>query len=94
MTWRAPVDDGGAPITNYILELRTQGQFSWRRVTEREITRLEFEATGLDVEETYEFRVAAENQAGVGPYSESTTPVKAKEPIGEYNSLHQGAIVL
>ena len=52
-------------------------------MTEREITKLESLATGLAVEEAYEFRVAAENKAGVGPFSESSTSVKAKEPIGK-----------
>ena len=53
MTWRAPVYNGGAPMTNYIPELRKQGQFSWHRVMEREITKHEyFLAAWLDVEET------------------------------------------
>ena len=86
VTWSAPLSDGGAPITNYVLEFRTQGQFTWKRVTEKTIEQLMFVAKGLKVEEEYEFRVAAENKAGVGPYSESSLPVKAKEPIGRWLS--------
>ena len=32
----------------------------------------------------YEFRVAAENRAGVGPASDPTAPVQVKEPVSEY----------
>ena len=52
-------------------------------MTEQEITKLEYLATGLDVKESYECRVAAENKAGVGSFSESSTPVKAKDPISK-----------
>jgi hypothetical protein len=31
----------------------------------------------------YEYRVAAENEAGVGAYSHSTGPIVAKDPFGE-----------
>ena len=30
----------------------------------------------------YDFRVAAVNKAGAGPYSETKSPTKALEPIG------------
>ena len=33
----------------------------------------------------FEFRVAAENRAGQGPFSESTSPIVAKEPLGKLN---------
>jgi titin len=38
---------------------------------------------GLDKGVVYEFRVAAENKAGVGPASDPTKPVEVKEPVGE-----------
>ena len=38
---------------------------------------------GLKEEQIYEFRVAAENKAGVGPASDPTAPVQVKEPVGE-----------
>ena len=83
MTWTAPLNDGGAEIINYVLEQRVEGLFQWKRVTETTITELAYTAKGLNTDDVYEFRVAAENKAGVGPFSESSTPVKAKEPIGK-----------
>ena len=37
---------------------------------------------GLKPDTVYEFRVAAENRAGVGPASEPTAPVTAEEKVG------------
>ena len=82
MSWTPPEDDGGAEITNYVLEYRAEGAFKWVKVMST-VPQPKFTITGLDVESLYEFRVAAENKAGVGPYSENTMPVQAKEPIGE-----------
>ena len=44
----------------------------------------EFTVKGLKEDANYEFRIAAENKAGVGPASEPTAPVKAKEPVCKY----------
>ncbi len=83
LVWKVPEDDGGSPIFNYVLEVREEGLFKWNRITQDTIAELKYLAKGLKMSDTYEFRVAAENKAGQGPYSESTTPVKAKEPIGK-----------
>ena len=39
---------------------------------------------GLGQEITYEFKVAAENRAGRGPWSDPSAPVTPKEIIGEF----------
>ena len=38
----------------------------------------------LEPDQIYEFRIAAENKAGVGPASEPTIPTQVKERVGEY----------
>jgi len=35
VTWTAPENDGGAPITNYILEYRSEGSAAWKKATEK-----------------------------------------------------------
>ena len=72
-----------------MLEYRLEGAFKWKRFTEENLSELTYTAKNLKKEEVYEFRVAAENKAGVGPYSDNSTAVKAKEPIGEW-SLYSG----
>ena len=42
-----------------------------------------YTVTGLKDGTEYEFRVAAENKAGLGKYSEVTEAVMAKEPYGK-----------
>lgn len=81
LKWAAPENDGGSPIFNYVLEHRREGAFKWLRSTEATIASLEYTVGKLQVDDQYEFRVAAENKAGVGPFSETTSPVQAKEPI-------------
>ena len=60
-----------------------EGAFKWKRFTEETLSELTYTAKNLKQEEVYEFRVAAENKAGVGPFSDNSMAVKAKEPIGK-----------
>ena len=87
VTWTPPENDGGAPVTSYVLEYRSEGSVSWKKATEKTLTELEFTATGLSDKELYEFRVAAVNKAGTGPYSANSAPTKAKEVLGKRNVL-------
>ena len=83
LSWRAPKDDGGSEIFNYVIEYRAEGAFKWRRANVDHVPDRKYTVRGLEEDTLYEFRVAAENKAGVGPYSESTGPVKAEEHVGE-----------
>ena len=76
VTWTPPASDGGAPIENYILEMREQGQSKWKRVPKDKSTDLSFPVKGCQVEKAYEFRVIAENKAGEGPPSQPSEPAK------------------
>lgn len=87
VTWTPPEDDGGSPITNYILEYKTESAFKWTTATDKTISETKYLVKKLDKDQAYEFRVAAENQAGVGPFSENTSPIKAAEPLGRGSIL-------
>ncbi len=60
------------------------GQFKWIRANRDEVPETEYTVRGLKEDQIYEFRIAAENKAGVGPCSENTQPVKAEEKVGTF----------
>ena len=52
--------------------------------TSETISILQHSLKGLVEGNIYEFRVSAENKAGVGPASDPTKPVKIEEPLGMF----------
>jgi len=71
--------DGGAEIINYVIEYRVEGTTKWSRYgsVEDRVPGTGHTLTQQLKEDTfYEFRVAAENKAGVGPYSDISERVK------------------
>ena len=83
LSWRPPKDNGGSPIFNYILEHKAEGAYKWKRSTVETIEEPKYTLRKLSTDTVYEFRVAAENKAGVGPFSQSTMPVKPQDKVGE-----------
>ena len=73
--WAIPESDGGSPITNYVIEYRKVGDKKWLKANKGEvISDTNFTLSGTAEEVDYEFRVAAENKAGIGPYSPPSEP--------------------
>uniref|UniRef100_A0A8D0KYC5 Titin n=1 Tax=Strix occidentalis caurina TaxID=311401 RepID=A0A8D0KYC5_STROC len=70
VTWGRPEDNGGAEIEGYILEKRDKDGIRWTKCNKKRLTDLRFRVTGLTDGHFYEFRVSAENAAGVGKPSE------------------------
>ncbi len=77
LKWQPPAEDGGAPITGYIIERRAAGG-EWTKATEIKGATNKGSCKGLVEGKIYEFRVKAVNKAGAGKPSDSTTPHKAK----------------
>ena len=75
LTWNPPTSDGGAEITNYVVEMKAGSSIKWAPV-KKDIKETTFVVSGLKEETTYEFRVAAENKAGVGKASPPSKSVK------------------
>lgn len=81
VTWERSNNDGGSPIHGYIVEKRDKDGVRWTRCNKRTVSELRFRVTGLLENHSYEFRVAAENAAGIGTPSEPTMYYKALDPI-------------
>lgn len=84
LKWAPPAEDGGAPITNYVIEYKPVDAFRWLKANETQtVMETTFSVTGLKEGSQLEFRVAAQNKAGVGEASEPTKPVKVEAPLGK-----------
>lgn len=82
LKWNAPDDDGGCLITGYIIENRESSKRSWQRDgTTSDIT---YESIALTEGATYVFRVAAENEIGLGEFVELSKSVQPKSQYGNY----------
>uniref|UniRef100_A0A8C3FC91 Titin n=1 Tax=Chrysemys picta bellii TaxID=8478 RepID=A0A8C3FC91_CHRPI len=81
VTWGRPVDNGGAEIEGYILEKRDKDGIRWTKCHKKRLTDLRFRVTGLTDGHFYEFRVSAENAAGVGESSEPSIFYRACDAL-------------
>uniref|UniRef100_A0A8C1MXP5 Titin n=1 Tax=Cyprinus carpio TaxID=7962 RepID=A0A8C1MXP5_CYPCA len=70
LSWNAPESNGGAEITGYHLEKRDKDGVRWTKCNRQKLANLHFKVTGLSEGHFYEFRVSAENEAGVGEFSD------------------------
>ena len=75
VSWDAP-EDGGAPITGYVVEYRKKGDSQWTRhdKTAGPMAR-SIDIPNLEPEQEYEFQVFAQNAAGDGPQSPTAQAV-------------------
>ncbi|EYC10062.1 hypothetical protein Y032_0057g2745 [Ancylostoma ceylanicum] len=69
LSWKAPEDTNGSPVTGFIIQRKTVDSVRWRTVGKTDATTLSFEAAGLFSSEEYLFRIMAVNSVGEGPAS-------------------------
>lgn len=84
ITWKPPLYDGGSKIMGYIIEKIAKGEDKWKRCNEHLVPVLTYTAKGLEEGKEYQFRVRAENAAGISEPSRATPPTKAADPIGRF----------
>ncbi|VDO68159.1 unnamed protein product [Heligmosomoides polygyrus] len=82
LTWVPPLDDGGSPITGYIVEQREHGSTLWTKVSDYNVREPEFTVPGLKEFHDYEFRIIAINSSGKGAPSLPTAPIKIQDLNG------------
>ncbi|MDR1448910.1 MAG: fibronectin type III domain-containing protein, partial [Propionibacteriaceae bacterium] len=72
LAWLPPSDDGGAPPTSYVVQYRASGG-AWTEQAVPQATPTSAVVSGLANGTAYEFQVAAVNEAGRGPWSNTAT---------------------
>uniref|UniRef100_A0A3B4H730 Titin n=1 Tax=Pundamilia nyererei TaxID=303518 RepID=A0A3B4H730_9CICH len=81
LSWTAPEQTGGAEIEGYHLEKRDKDSVRWTKCNRQKLTDAQFKVTGLSTDHFYEFRVAAENEVGMGDFSELSLFYRACDAI-------------
>ena len=76
LKWKAPVSDGGQPVTYYVLEYKQKGEEEeWQQAPKVKADKNpKGVVDGLTNNCKYEFRVFAENRAGPGPCGDVVGP--------------------
>jgi hypothetical protein len=69
LRWTAPIDNGGAAITDYVIQYKPSTGSRWTVVADGTSTATSATVTGLTNGTSYVFQVAAVNGAGQGAYS-------------------------
>lgn len=83
LVWEKPNYDGGSPITGYIIEKKEGGGSRWSKATLTNVSDTRYSVTGLNQDETYEFRVMARNAVGsVSNPSMEAGPVTCVDTYG------------
>uniref|UniRef100_A0AAY4B930 Titin n=1 Tax=Denticeps clupeoides TaxID=299321 RepID=A0AAY4B930_9TELE len=81
ITWEPPTNDGGSPVTGYIIEKHDKEGVRWTRCNRSTVTDVTYKVKGLLEGHAYEFRVAAENAVGTGEPSSPSVYFKAFDPV-------------
>ncbi len=80
LNWTKPASDGGGFIRGYWVEKRETGTDRWIKCNLNPIQSTQCNISGLIENKDYEFRVFAENDAGLSQPSGASKTVKVKDP--------------
>ncbi|KAK1888212.1 Titin [Dissostichus eleginoides] len=78
--WEPPAKDGGSPLIGYHLERKEKNSILWTKLNKLVIPDARFKTNGLEEGIEYEFRVFAENIAGISPSSKISECYVARDP--------------
>lgn len=71
----------------YIIEKIVKGGEKWERCNDSLVPILTYTVKGLEEEKEYQYRVRAENAAGISEPSRVTPGIKALDPIGKQRAF-------
>lgn len=83
LTWEKPRSDGGGKLLGFWIEKREHGVDNWSKVNLQHCLPNIINVPNLIEDKRYEFRVFAENEAGMSKPSLNCQAVKIKDPHGK-----------
>jgi PKD repeat protein len=97
LSWAAPVSNGGAVITDYVVQFRRTGASAWTTFADGVRSTRTAVVTGLVNGRGYQFRVSARNSVGTGAASAAVTATPRTVPGAPRSvaaSTARGALVV
>lgn len=83
ISWKPPLDNGGCPITNYIVEKREDKEGTEWELVSSSISGTSCRVPNLIDSAGYFFRVYAQNRYGNSESLELTSPILIKSQLGK-----------
>lgn len=84
ISWKPPEDDGGALVTNYVVEKREAKEGTEWQLVSSSISSTTCRIVNLTENAGYYFRVSAQNTFGISEALEVSSVVVVKTPFGKY----------
>lgn len=84
ISWKHPEDDGGSPLTGYLIEQKESKRQYWNKVQQVSATVTSFNIQNLRANTEYDYRISAVNKIGYSEPLVSDVSTMAKSPFGEY----------
>uniref|UniRef100_A0A1I8IQH6 Ig-like domain-containing protein n=1 Tax=Macrostomum lignano TaxID=282301 RepID=A0A1I8IQH6_9PLAT len=81
LSWAPPKENGGSPVTGYLVEKKAKGDTAWSKASATPVQGTSYTVKNLPEGKEFEFRVTPVNKAGPGTASEPTARVRVQAPL-------------
>ena len=85
VSWDAPTEQGGAPVTRYEVQWSADGSSGWRRAGY--VQNLTYKHSGLSFDDTRYYRVRAQNSGGWGAWSDPPASATTRAGVPDAPTL-------
>lgn len=82
--WHEPVVDGGNPVFGYHVQMKERSSILWQKVNKTALPANQIRVANICPGMIYEFKIAAENAAGIGKFSKTSEEVLAIDACGRF----------